>query len=585
MLVIRLKIPDAQLGEQAIALEHFGDRPLQRARRLFGIGHDGDVQVRDAVIHSELDHLGVYHDELHVIGIGLIQQAYDERVHAHGFAGARRSRDEQMRQLRDISDNGLARDILADGKGELGLGRRKLFRVDDIPQVHGAYELIRHLDADGRYFIGYGRYSNADNAQCKRYIPREICQLAELNALLKLHVIAGDGGAVGRIDYTRIHAEALDGAFKAFAVRAQLLIGVGGGGMALLEQEYGGLFVLAVLGSGFDLARDRLSLGGDLRGGGLPRRVGHGARLHGTAPAQSHGSHAGYRLGLLDGYGLNIPGMYLGRLFAEGPALFCGLAYRGLAFAAPFFAEGGLVVHWDVYGSALCGFCARLFILVGLLKGFCPAFGLGLFLLLRLISCRLTAAEPLNNVTDAYIERRQGKKHKSEEQYNCSAVNAEGLLEHECQQTADNAAALHGYAAAVQGLEHRAETVDVFNDNVGQQYIRKRAHHHREQQRRGRSPCNGSALVEAEYHRGQYEHRCAYPEAVAEQSLEKRAEPAHHEAVVGEHAYYHEHGRKHKAYRRDLAPYGSRLRCGGSGFCLSAGLCRARSFRIGFFLV
>ena len=126
VVVIRRKAAHAKLGKEPVALEHLGDRPLERSGGLLRIGDNGDVQMRDAVINAELDHLGVYHDELDILGVGLIEQAYDKRVHAHRLARAGRSGDEQMRKLRDITNNGIAADILADGKGEVGLGGEEL---------------------------------------------------------------------------------------------------------------------------------------------------------------------------------------------------------------------------------------------------------------------------------------------------------------------------------------------------------------------------------------------------------------------------------------------------------------------------
>lgn len=75
--------------------------------------------MRNAVIHAELDHFGVDHDELDLVGVSLIQKAYDKRVHTNGLTRARSTGNEQMRKLRDIADHRLSGDVLADGKAEL----------------------------------------------------------------------------------------------------------------------------------------------------------------------------------------------------------------------------------------------------------------------------------------------------------------------------------------------------------------------------------------------------------------------------------------------------------------------------------
>ena len=84
--VVGVKVSHADFGEGAVALEHLHHRPLQRAGGLLRVGDDRDIEVRDAVVDAELDHLRVDHDELHLIRARLIQQAQDQRVHADRLA-------------------------------------------------------------------------------------------------------------------------------------------------------------------------------------------------------------------------------------------------------------------------------------------------------------------------------------------------------------------------------------------------------------------------------------------------------------------------------------------------------------------
>ena len=119
MLVIRLEASYTELGEEPVALEHFRDSPLERAGCLFRVGDNRDVQMRNAVINAEFDHLGIDHDELDLVGICFIKKTYDERVHAHRLTRTRGARDEKVRQLRDIAHYGLTGDVLSNGKAEL----------------------------------------------------------------------------------------------------------------------------------------------------------------------------------------------------------------------------------------------------------------------------------------------------------------------------------------------------------------------------------------------------------------------------------------------------------------------------------
>ena len=119
VLVICLKASYAKLGEQPVSLQHLRNRPLERTGGLLRVGDNRYIQVRNAVINAKLDHFGVDHDELDLIGVGFIQKAYYKRVHAHRFARAGSACNEQVRKLCDVADYRLTGNVLADGKAEL----------------------------------------------------------------------------------------------------------------------------------------------------------------------------------------------------------------------------------------------------------------------------------------------------------------------------------------------------------------------------------------------------------------------------------------------------------------------------------
>ena len=149
MLVVIFKVSHAHLGEEAVALEHLHNRPLQGARGLLRIGDHRDIEMRDPVVDAELDHLRVDHDKLDLIRPRLVEKREDQGVHADGLAGTGGTGDKHVRELRDVADDALAADVLADGEAELRFGGGKFRRVDDIAQADGAYDFIRHLNADG----------------------------------------------------------------------------------------------------------------------------------------------------------------------------------------------------------------------------------------------------------------------------------------------------------------------------------------------------------------------------------------------------------------------------------------------------
>ena len=77
LFVIRRQIAHARVRHQTVPAHHLRHCPLQRARRLLGVGHDRDEQVRNAVINAKLDHFRVNHDELDLFWLRLIEKRYD----------------------------------------------------------------------------------------------------------------------------------------------------------------------------------------------------------------------------------------------------------------------------------------------------------------------------------------------------------------------------------------------------------------------------------------------------------------------------------------------------------------------------
>ena len=230
VLVVAGQVADADLGKQAVAFQHLHHGPLQRTGGLLGVGDHGDIQVRDTVIHAQLHHLRIDHNEAHLIRPGLIQQAENQGVHAHGFAGAGGAGNEHMGQLCDISHHALATDVLAQGKAELGFGAGKLGRLDNIPQVDGADNLIGHLDTHGGNFIRDGRDTHVDYAQGQGQVAGQIGDPGQLDPLLQLDIIPGDCGAPGDIDDRGVDAKAADGPFQSRPVHGDFIPGVDGGG-------------------------------------------------------------------------------------------------------------------------------------------------------------------------------------------------------------------------------------------------------------------------------------------------------------------------------------------------------------------
>ena len=67
-LVVGLKVSHSPVGELVVAVVHLGDCPAQGRGSLGRLGDHGDHQMGDPVVAAEFDHLGIYQDELDLVG-------------------------------------------------------------------------------------------------------------------------------------------------------------------------------------------------------------------------------------------------------------------------------------------------------------------------------------------------------------------------------------------------------------------------------------------------------------------------------------------------------------------------------------
>ena len=235
-LIIGVKIPDAGVGHHPVALHHLRHRPLEGTGCLFRVGDHGYEQMGDAVVNAQLHHLGIHHDEANLLGLGLIEQGNNQAIHAHRLTRTGGTGDEQMRQLCNVADDAVAADVLAHGEGDAGLALVKLHRVDDVPDVDGAHQLVGHLDAHDGDFIGDGGNADARGAQCQGNVVGKVGELGELHAAVELQLIAGDRGAADDVDDMGVDAEAHQRVAQALGVELHLLGAVHHALLGLVEE-------------------------------------------------------------------------------------------------------------------------------------------------------------------------------------------------------------------------------------------------------------------------------------------------------------------------------------------------------------
>ena len=220
-VVIADQITHLMIREQLVAAFHLPDCPVERTGGLFRVGDDRDEQMRDAVVVAQLDHLRVYHNEADLLRRGLVEQRDQHGVDAHRLTGAGRTGDEHMRHLGDVTDDRLAGDVLADGKGQAAFRIRERRRADTLADKDGIDRLVRHLDAD-RDLIRDRRDTHVRRTERQRNIVRQGGDARDFNAARDGQLEPGDGRAAHDADDLRLDVERVERIEQARGVLAQL---------------------------------------------------------------------------------------------------------------------------------------------------------------------------------------------------------------------------------------------------------------------------------------------------------------------------------------------------------------------------
>ena len=148
----------------------------------FGSVMIGRRQVREVLVHLELDHLGVDEDELHLVRARLVEDRRDERVDADALARARRAGDQEVRHRPQVVHDGLAVDVLAERERQQRARALEALGLDDVADRDDlAAAGVGNLDADAR---AAGQPLDADRLgrEREREVLREPHDLVDLDA-------------------------------------------------------------------------------------------------------------------------------------------------------------------------------------------------------------------------------------------------------------------------------------------------------------------------------------------------------------------------------------------------------------------
>src|ERR1017187_2375446 len=165
-LVEGLDVADADARKNLVALFHLVDDPAQREQNFFRIRHDRHDEVGQGIVLLQLDDLRINHHEAQLIRRKAVEQGRDDGVDADRFAGTGRTCDETVRHLRQVGDNRMAIDVLAQRDGNARLGVAPFVRLEQVAHDDLGLDEVRHFDADGT-FAGHGR-ENVDAFRLER---------------------------------------------------------------------------------------------------------------------------------------------------------------------------------------------------------------------------------------------------------------------------------------------------------------------------------------------------------------------------------------------------------------------------------
>ena len=141
-----------------------------------------------------------------------------------------------MGHFGNVTHDAASVNALAQGDGGLGFCLGKLGGIDNLPQGDRRDRAVRHLDANHGNFSGNGSDADAGRAQTQGNIIGAAGDFIQPDALVKLHLVAGNAGAAGDVDDMSVDIEAGEGLVEAAGILPHFLRAVRPGTYRTLQQ-------------------------------------------------------------------------------------------------------------------------------------------------------------------------------------------------------------------------------------------------------------------------------------------------------------------------------------------------------------
>ena len=148
-LIVTGQVPDIVIRKELVAMGHLRHRPVQGSGRLFRIRYHRNQQMGNAVICTQLYHLRIDHDKLHLIRRRLIQKTHDQRVDTDRFTGTGSSGNQKMGHLGNIRHHDFTCNIFAHRKGQFRLMALEFLGGNQLPERYDGILRIGNLNTHG----------------------------------------------------------------------------------------------------------------------------------------------------------------------------------------------------------------------------------------------------------------------------------------------------------------------------------------------------------------------------------------------------------------------------------------------------
>ncbi len=163
--------------------------------------------MRNALIDRQLQHLGINHNEPHVGGCRVVEQAEHHGVDGHGFARTGGSGHQQVGHTGQVDHHGVTADVLPERQCERGIGMVVLLGLQQLAQADDFPVLIGHFQADNGLARNDFHHAHTHRGQRPGQVLGQVRNLADLHARRRLQLESRDHGSRVHGHHLHLNAE------------------------------------------------------------------------------------------------------------------------------------------------------------------------------------------------------------------------------------------------------------------------------------------------------------------------------------------------------------------------------------------